>query len=160
LTSKRSGLSRARRDCIEPCAVLRFGQSEPVKVDGRGLRQPVFDDGIEAIAAPRDDDRIFDPLSVHIGHVAAAAEQRIDALDDQTPDRAQRCDRTSGQTGIRRNGTAVGGKPAGGSAGGSSARRQKSSAIQSGLRRRGNPEIMSAARLLSSLILRPFWSTR
>jgi len=51
-------------DRIETGAVLRFRERKAVKVDRRGLRQLVFDHGIETIPAPRYHYRMCDPLPV------------------------------------------------------------------------------------------------
>jgi len=72
-----------------------------VEVDRRGLRQPVLDNCVEAIAAPRDKYRLRDLPPTQIRHIAAASEQRVHALDEQAPDR---CDRDGGTTGKSRQG--------------------------------------------------------
>src|SRR5689334_17350986 len=50
---------------------------------GRGLRQAVFDHGIEALAAPRDQDRLRHLLRPEIGNISAAPGDRVGALDDE-----------------------------------------------------------------------------
>lgn len=54
----------------------------------RSLRQPVLDQGIQTIAAPRYEDGMRDTLCAQIGDIAAAAEQWIHTLDDEAADRA------------------------------------------------------------------------
>ena len=118
-------------DRVETSAVLRFRERKAVKVDRRGLRQPVFDHGIETIAAPRYQYRMRDPLPVQMGDVAAAAEQWVEVLDGEAPDRVERHDSASGQRGKGRDGNPVRGPAAESHAGGRGANRKKSSPVQS-----------------------------
>src|SRR6185503_1535308 len=80
----------ARRDRVEACAVLRLRERQAVEVQCRRLRQRVLDDRIKALAAAREENRLRNPAPADIGDVPAAAEQRIDALGNQTPHCAQR----------------------------------------------------------------------
>jgi len=83
-------LRTAGLDRIETRAILRLGERETVKVNGRGLRQPVLDHGVESISLPRDEDGPRNPLRPGIGDIVAAAKNRIAALDHDPPHALER----------------------------------------------------------------------
>ena len=93
------GLLCARRDRVEPRPVLRFGQREAVEMNGRGLRQAVLDDATEALAGPRNEDRLCDALVPQVRAVAGQPRHGIDALGDQPANRLQWNDSAGGKRG-------------------------------------------------------------
>ena len=116
---------------VEARAVLRFGKRQAVKVNGRRLRQPVFDSPVESIAAPRDDDRMRDPSRSQIGDIAAAAEHRVAMLDREALDRVERHDASTGHG--RRHSGSLHGPASERNAGCRGARREKLSPVQGAL---------------------------
>jgi hypothetical protein len=74
-------LARTWQDRIEAGPVSRFRKRQPVKVDGRGLREAILDDGIEVLTASRNDDRLQDIPRAEVGNVLAATEYGIRSFD-------------------------------------------------------------------------------
>jgi hypothetical protein len=69
-------------------------------------------------------------LRTQVGDVAATAEQRVSAFDDQPPDRPNRNDGAASEGGKRRDGAAVCGTQAAYRAQRHCANRKKSSSLQ------------------------------
>ena len=86
--------ARTRSDRIEAGAVLRLRERQAVEMDGGGLRQRVLDHGVEALAAPCDEDRLRHPSRAEVRHVAATAGERILPLDDETRNGRERATRS------------------------------------------------------------------
>ena len=82
-TSKRIRLAPTGRDRVEAGAVCGLRKRQPVKVDGRGLREGVLDDGVEVVAAARNNDRLHDLPRTEVGDVLAAAGDGIRSFDQQ-----------------------------------------------------------------------------
>ena len=73
-------LAPAGWDRVEAGAVLGLGQRQPVEVDRGGLGERVLDQGVEALAAAGEKDRLDDLPGTEVGDVPAAAGDGINTL--------------------------------------------------------------------------------